>query len=117
MTNAVQLGNRMTRIQDGVTIGQVVRQHLQQARASVETRTVFMPAEGPHLSWQPASLELSFDPGSVDTSWQTVKNRMDYVPGKFRMNILKYPKVEIQYLGEPNEVPPSADPNDKGENA
>ena len=27
---------------------------------------------------------------------------MDYIPGKFQMNITQYPKVQIEYLGEPN---------------
>ena len=36
---------------------------------------------------------------------------MEYVPGKYQMDILQYPKITVEYLGTPTYVPPSADPN------
>ena len=36
---------------------------------------------------------------------------MNYIPGKFSIEILQYPKVSVEWLGSPTYVPPSADPN------
>ena len=33
-----------------------------------------------------------------------------YVPGELNINVEQYPKVEIEYVGEPMYVPPSASP-------
>ena len=34
-----------------------------------------------------------------------------YVPGELAINVEQYPKVEIEYVGEPLYVPPSANPS------
>ena len=33
-----------------------------------------------------------------------------YVPGELRVDVEQYPKVDIEYMGEPMYVPPSANP-------
>ena len=105
---AVQFGNQMQQIQDGVSIAQIVQQKLLQ---QPETYTMFLPEVGPNISWDPNSVSAQYEAGSIKFDWQIMKNLMDYVPGKFRMQILEYPKVSIEYLGEPNYVPPSANPD------
>lgn len=105
----VQTGNQMQRIDDGVTIGQIVRQKMLQA-ADCTTYTTYIPSEGTEISWDPAQININYDPGSVQTEWQIAQNVMNYIPGKFQMEILQYPKVTIEYLGEPTYVPPSAAP-------
>lgn len=105
--DAAQFGTAMGQIQDGVTIAQLVKQRMLQQPTTYMT---FIPAVGPDISWEPAQIHEEYDPGSVRTDWQIMRNTMDYVPGKFEMNILQYPKVTIEYLGEPNYVPPSASP-------
>lgn len=103
-----QQGNQMAQIQDGVTIGQIARQKMLSQPDSI---TVFLPNVGPSISWEPAELNVQYQPSELNVDWQTMQNTLDYVPGKFQMIIERYPRVQIEYLGEPNYVPPSANPN------
>ena len=106
--DAVQFGNQMQQIQDGVTIGQIVRQRLMQ---QPETYTTFLPSAGTDISWQPAQLDMQYDPGSLHFDWQIMQNQMNFIPGKFQFEITQYPDVQVEYLGKPNYVPPSASPD------
>lgn len=103
-----RFGTQTGQIQDGVTIAQLVTQKLFQ---QPDTITTFIPSVGPDISWIPAQANISVDPGSTSTEWEVSKNVLSYVPGKFQMIIKQYPKVQIEYLGQPNYVPPSAAPN------
>jgi hypothetical protein len=104
----VQFGNQIAQIQDGVTISAVVRQKMLEQPT---TYTTFIPSAGIDMSWQPQELHLDYEPASLNFDWQIMRNTMDFVPGKYQMDILQYPKVQIEYLGEPTYVPPSANPN------
>ena len=104
----VQFGNKISQIQDGVSISQVVQQKMLEQPT---TYTTFIPSAGIDISWQPQQLNLDYQPTQLEFDWQTMKNSMEYVPGKYQMDILQYPKVQIEYLGTPTYVPPSADPN------
>ena len=76
------------------------------------TYTAFLPSADVQISWQPQELDLEYDAGSLEFDWEIMRNGMDYIPGKFQMAITQYPKVQIEYLGKPNYVPPSANPKD-----
>lgn len=104
----VQFGNQISQIQDGISISQVVQQKMLEQPT---TYTNFIPSAGIDISWQPQELQLDYQPTTLEFDWQTMKNSMEYVPGKYQMDILQYPKVQIEYLGTPTYVPPSADPN------
>ena len=104
----VQFGNQISQIQDGASISQVVQQKMLEQPT---TYTTFIPSAGIDISWQPQQLNLDYQPTQLEFDWQTMKNSMEYVPGKYQMDILQYPKVQIEYLGTPTYVPPSADPN------
>lgn len=104
----VQFGNQISQIQDGVSISQVVQQ---KALQQPTTYTTFIPSAGVDMSWQPQELNLDYQPTELSFDWQVQKNVMEYVPGKYQMDILQYPKIEIEYLGTPTYVPPSSDPN------
>ena len=104
----VQFGNQNSQIQDGVSISQIVQQ---KALKNPTTYTTFIPSAGWDISWQPQELNLDYQPTEMNFDWQVQKNIMEYVPGKYQMDILQYPKIEIEYLGTPTYVPPSSDPN------
>ena len=38
------------------------------------------------------------------------KTESVYVPGELNVNVEQYPRVDIEYIGEPMYVPPSANP-------
>lgn len=105
---AVQFGNQMQQIQDGVSIGQIIRQRLLQ---QPETYTTFLPSAGTDISWQPAQLDKQYNPGSLEFDWQIMQNQMNFIPGKFQFEITQYPDVRVEYLGKPAYVPPSASPD------
>lgn len=105
---AAQTGNQMARIQDGVTIAQIVQNRLMQGPPmAVHT---FLPSAGPDISWQPHQVSTTYQPDRVRFDWQTQREPMEYVPGKFSLLITQYPELNIEYLGGFNYVPPSADP-------
>lgn len=106
----VQLGNQMAEIDKGVTIAQIIQQRMMQS-ADITTQTEFIPSGKVRLSYQPSDLSLDYHAGSVETEWQKQQNVMNYIPGKFSIEILQYPKVTVEWLGSPTYVPPSADPN------
>lgn len=107
LAEAVQFGNQMQQIQDGVSIGQIIRQRLLQ---QPETYTTFLPSAGTDISWQPAQLDKQYNPGSLEFDWQIMQNQMNFIPGKFQFEITQYPDVRVEYLGKPTYVPPSAQP-------
>lgn len=72
--------------------------------------TTFIPNGGTDITWQPPQLDVEYMPANVNLSWDIAKNTMEYVPGKFSMEILQYPKVQIEYIGGRQYVPPSSDP-------
>lgn len=98
----------MQQIQDGVSIGQIIRQRLLQ---QPETYTTFLPSAGTDISWQPAQLDKQYNPGSLEFDWQIMQNQMNFIPGKFQFEITQYPDVRVEYLGKPTYVPPSASPD------
>lgn len=93
---------------NGTKIADVVRQRMLEQPQSY---TAFLPSTGPDISWVPAELNINYQPGGVEMDWQTMRNVMEYVPGKYHMEIVQYPKVEVEYLGEPQYIPRSSDPN------
>ncbi len=99
-------GNQMAK---GVDVTQIVADRLFNQQPT--TTQVFLPSVGPVITWKPNEISMKYDPGDINFDWQMMRNTMDYVPGKFTMNILQYPKVTIEYLGKPTYVPPSAAPD------
>lgn len=107
--DAAKMGNQMSRIQDGVTIAQLIQNRLMQAPPmAVHT---FLPSVGPDISWEPSQVSTSYQAEQAKFDWQTQRQPMRFVPGKFSLEITQYPKLNIEYLGGFNYVPPSSDPD------
>lgn len=105
----VEIGKEMSKIHEGATVSSIYTQKML-SEAQTSTYTVFLPSTGADISWKPAELSMSYDPGSVNMDWEITQNMMNYVPGSVRMKILEYADINIEYLGGPMYVPPSADP-------
>lgn len=107
MADYARTGNQLAQIQTGVNIGQIVaRKMLEQP----ELVTRFLPEPGAQISWNSPSIKMNYTPEKVEYDWNVMRNVLNYIPGEVRMNILQYPRVEIEYTGKPNYVPPSASP-------
>ena len=108
ISDMASFGEQVSQIQNGVTIPQLISQKLFE---QPDTITTFLPSAGPEISWDPATVDTDYIAASTQTDWEINQNVLDYIPGKFQMIIEQYPQVKIEYLGEPNYVPPSANPN------
>jgi len=111
MGEAVDFGNQMQRIQDGVTIAQIVQSKMKEVPTTYHT---FLPAVGPDVNWEDSELKMKYDPGHLDVNWQIMHNVMNFVPGKFSIMVTQIPRVQIEYMGDPLYVPPQANPNYEG---
>lgn len=106
--NSVETGEELAKIEEGVTIAQLVRQRMLEQPQSY---TMFLPSSGPEISYQPGFLTTEWQPGDLNYDWQIQKPPVTYIPGSVRMKILEYAKVEIEYVGKPIYCPPSSAPD------
>ncbi len=104
----VQFGEAMADIQDGTEIGDIVRQKMLE---QPELYTTFMPSAPAELSYVPAQLDINYKPGDVNLDWKIKDSPIKYEPGSVHMKIVQYADIDIQYLGGPMYVPPSAAPD------
>lgn len=104
-----RVGTQMMQIQDGVTMADIVKNQML-AQTNVTTGIQFLPTVGPDISWEAASLSQSYTPAEVRYDPQVQEPPAKYVPGELSINVEQYPKVEIEYTGDPIYVPPSSNP-------
>lgn len=107
----VQTGKALGQIQNGTDIGDVVRQK------QLEQPTLYtaaLPSTGAELSCKPSELDISYQPGEVGVNWRIRDTSFIFQPGSIQMRIIEYPDIDIEYLGKPMYVPPSASPDLKG---
>lgn len=105
-----RIGNQMMQIQDGVTVADIMKNQML-AQASVATGIKFIPSVAPEISWTQPDLSIDYTPAQVEFHPQVSEHSARYVPGELNVNVEQYPKVEIEYVGEPMYVPPSASPD------
>jgi len=102
-----ELGNKLAMAYKGVSVPEAAYSKLVKEPKS---QKVFLPSVGAQLAWENASLDFDYDPGKLQTEWDTGSADLVYVPGNLELEIEQYPDVKIEYLGSPNYVPPSANP-------
>lgn len=112
VVNYVDTGNQLINIQKGVTVPELARQRMMESvQAGNLTLTPLSPV---NINWTPAQMSMNYRPVTLNFDWQTAKSSMEFIPGKFSMNIQQYPELKIEYLGRPIYVPASADPEYTG---
>lgn len=103
-----QMGNQLANFHKGANIPDTMwGQTMKHSQGDL----VLVPVSPIELHYIPASLATDYQPGEMNANWNVGKARLDFVPGSFSLNFLEYASISIQYLGGPNYVPPSADPN------
>lgn len=110
----VQVGNQMAQIQKGANIPDII---CMQMSSQMQPRTDLeaMPLPPPDIRWTPGSLEMKYTPSSIEFEADIKNAKTNYVPGELAINVEQYPKVEIEYMGDPMYVPPSAAPGYEAE--
>jgi len=102
----VEVGNDMTRINEGVTIADIyARKYMGE---SPVLYMAFLPEGGVEISWIPHQISTTFSGADVSFDWEAARNVMNYVPGSVRMVILENPRIDIEYVGDAIYFPPGA---------
>lgn len=80
-----------------------------------EVITDFLPKAPPEISWEGGTIDISYTPDKLNYNWNVEPNHtFEYTPGKVELNVTQYPKVNIEYVGQPHYVPDSANPMNRG---
>jgi hypothetical protein len=108
-----ELGNKLAQAYKGVTIPDIAYSKMVKEPT---TQMVFLPSVGAQLSWEGGTLETEYQPDQVETEWETGSAGLEYVPGDLKFEVEQYPSLQIEYMGSPNYVPPSSNPDYKEEN-
>lgn len=103
----VQIGNQTSQIQDGVTVGDIYRSKMLDS-TNYQLYTAYLPSGGADLTWNPAQLDMNYQPGDVSVDWDVSANEFNFIPGSIRMKVTQLASVNIEYLGGPLYFPPSA---------
>ncbi|MEG0752616.1 MAG: DUF6470 family protein [Angelakisella sp.] len=98
----VDLGNQMMQIQKGANIPDLLFSRMLQDQGS---SLVFVPLSPVEISWSQPQMSMEYTPVKQNFEWQTAKNIMEYIPGKFSIDIKQHPEVHFEYLGGPNYIP------------
>ena len=79
---------------------------------NMELNIAFLPSVPVEINWEPGDLAMRYEADRLQFDWRTnSKPFFEYTPADVQFIIKQYPKIEILYVGDPNYVPPSADPN------
>ncbi|MBD5129024.1 MAG: hypothetical protein HDT43_03740 [Ruminococcaceae bacterium] len=82
------------------------------AGATVQTIMDFLPKEGADVTFEAGKLNIEYQMGEQDIDWNIHPNSpLEFIPGSVEFIVHDRPRVEIEYIGDPIYVPPSANPN------
>ena len=104
----VEEGNQLARGASPVDIA------IQNERAgqTIETMVTFIPSERVELTFEPGELNVELIPNDVNITWEHLDaTRLIFNPGRIEFSVNQYPKVVIEYVGDPIYFPASANPN------
>jgi hypothetical protein len=68
---------------------------------NIETVIDFIPHSGPEISATEPVLEINYKPVITNFDWEISRPQGRYTPYELEIGVLTYPKVEIEYIGEP----------------
>ena len=92
----------------GQAIDQIVTNRTSQPTG--EFQLGFIPAVGANISASQGTIDMRFQMDRLIFNWRVNNGNIQYVPGDVEISITQYPDVQIEYLGKPMYVPPSASP-------
>lgn len=82
------------------------------AGATVQTIMDFLPKEGADVTFEAGKLNIEYQMGTQDIDWNIHPDSpLEFIPGSVEFIVHDRPRVEIEYIGDPLYVPPSANPN------
>lgn len=82
------------------------------AGATIQTIMEFLPKEGADITFDAGTLNIEYQMGEQDINWDVHPDSpLEFIPGSVEFIVRDRPRVEIEYVGDPIYVPPSANPN------
>lgn len=82
------------------------------AGATVQTIMDFLPKEGADITFEAGKLNIEYQMGTQDIDWNIHPDSpLEFIPGSVEFIVHDRPRIEIEYIGDPLYVPPSANPN------
>lgn len=97
----------------GAALDQIFSQRV--ASPTGEFQMGFIPTTGPELEWEPSSLSIRYEMDKLNFDMKIDKGEVKFIPGTIELSISQYPDVQIEYMGDPIYVPPSAAAHFNGE--
>lgn len=71
----------------------------------------FIPHTGPDIQWQPGDLQILYEMDKLNFDWRINEADFEFTPASIEFNVTQYPKVIINYVGDPIYVPASSNPD------
>ncbi len=68
----------------------------------------FIPTTDADIDWEPASLSIEYEMDKLNFDLRQDTGSVEFVPGDIEMIINQRPEIQIEYIGGPIYVPPSA---------
>lgn len=93
----------------GELLGQIFRQRAQMPTG--EFQLGFIPSAPVNITYQEPNLTLNYEMDKLKFDLKVAQGNYQFIPGDIEMSITQHPEVQIEYIGEPMYVPPSASPN------
>lgn len=86
---------------------------LQKFYSDVSFNLGFIPSVKPDITFEPQEISIKYEMDKLNFDWKINRPQITFIPGNIEFIIKEYPKLEINYIGNPIFVPPSADPDYK----
>lgn len=75
----------------------------------------FIPSAGAEITYQPGSITMDYQMDRLMFNVKLNNGNVEYIPGSIEIVITQWPDVQIEYMGRPVYVPPSAAERFEGE--
>lgn len=90
----------------GAMLDQVLAQRTQLPTG--EFQLGFIPSTGAEITYQPGSISMDYQMDRLMFNLKLNNGTVEYIPGSIEFVITQWPDVQIEYMGRPVYVPPSA---------
>lgn len=88
----------------------------QRARVPIgDFELAFIPKTGANINWEDSSLLIEYEMDKLSFDMKIDKGEVEFIPGDIQLEISQFPDVNIEYIGSPIYVPPSAATHFSGE--
>lgn len=92
-------------------ITDIAYQRVNREMMSKQFNLGFTPSEPIEIEFTPHDLYIKYEMDKLNFDWKLNRPEMEFTPGNIELVIKEYARVELEYVGSPLYVPPSADPN------